>query len=260
MGYGYSSYAGAAIGGMVLLVIVLIAGLVLTIVACVKYLGKNGDRSSKLGRLFNFDHLFVETIMKVVYIMSVIGITLGCLWMVLTTAFVGNVGTFFISLFVGIIAFFVLQLLCRLSFEMTMAFVRMSSDVHAMRKTIVGDIPDAAPRPAGPSVFESIAARIPKQPVAPSSAAAPVPPATPVSSAPQQPVQQAPAAPAAEAQPAQQAPTASTSDSQPARASADATVVMPPQPDADSGAWTCPLCGRTGNTAKFCPKCGCERP
>lgn len=246
MGYGYSSYAGAAIGGMVLLVIVLIAGLVLTIVACVKYLGKNGDRSSKLGRLFNFDHLFVETIMKVVYIMSVIGITLGCLWMVLTTAFVGNVGTFFISLFVGIIAFFVLQLLCRLSFEMTMAFVRMSSDVHAMRKTIVGDIPDAAPRPAGPSVFESIAARIPKQPVAPSSAAAPVPPATPVSSAPQQ--------------PAQQAPTASTSDSQPARASADATVVMPPQPDADSGAWTCPLCGRTGNTAKFCPKCGCARP
>ena len=24
--------------------------------------------------------------------------------------------------------------------------------------------------------------------------------------------------------------------------------------------WTCPLCGRTGNTAKFCPKCGCARP
>lgn len=239
MGYGYSSYAGAAIGSMVLLVIVLIAGLVLTIVACVKYLGKNGDRSSRLGRLFNFDHLFVETIMKVVYIMSVIGITLGCLWAVLTTAFVGNVGTFFVSLLVGIVMFFILQLLCRLSFEMTMAFVRMSSDVHAMRKTVVGDIPDAAPRPAGPSVFDSIAARIPKQPVAPAAGAAPVPPTTPVSPA-------APATPAAEAQPAQ--------------ASADATVVMPAQSDAGSDAWTCPLCGRTGNTAKFCPKCGCARP
>ena len=254
MGYGYSSYAGAAIGSMVLLVIVLIAGLVLTIVACVKYLGKNGDRSSRLGRLFNFDHLFVETIMKVVYIMSVIGITLGCLWAVLTTAFVGNVGTFFVSLLVGIVMFFILQLICRLSFEMTMAFVRMSSDVHAMRKTVVGDIPDAAPRPAGPSVFDSIAARIPKQPVAPAAGAAPVPPTTPVSPqpaspAPQQPVQQAPAAPAAPA-----------AEAQPAQASADATVVMPAQSDAGSDAWTCPLCGRTGNTAKFCPKCGCARP
>ncbi len=254
MGYGYSSYAGAAIGSMVLLVVVLIAGLVLTIVACVKYLGKNGDRSSRLGRLFNFDHLFVETIMKVVYIMSVIGITLGCLWFILTTAFVGNVGVFFASLFGGVIMFFILQLLCRLSFEMTMAFVRMSSDVHAMRKTVVGDIPDAAPRPAGPSVFDSIAARIPKQPVAPAAGAAPVPPTTPVSPqpaspAPQQPVQQAPAAPATPA-----------AEAQPAQASADATVVMPAQSDAGSDAWTCPLCGRTGNTAKFCPKCGCARP
>ena len=135
MGYGYgsSSLTNAVIGGTVLSVVIVIAGLVLTILACVKFLGKNGDRSSWLGRLFNFDHLFVETIMKVVYIISVIGITLGCLWFVLATAFAGNVGVFFASLFGGVIMFFVLQLLCRLSFEMTMAFVRMSSDVHAMR-------------------------------------------------------------------------------------------------------------------------------
>ena len=259
---GYGSYYGSSMNSGVmavaasgvLAILAVIAVIVLTILACIKFLGKNGDRTSRLGKLFNFDHLFIETIIKVFYIMSFIGITVFLVWLVITSTLAGGIVGFFGSLLGSIVAFFVLQFLCRLSFEMTMAFVRMSSDVHAMRKTVVGDIPDAAPRPAGPSVFDSIAARIPKQPVAPAAGAAPVPPTTPVSPqpaspAPQQPVQQAPAAPAAPA-----------AEAQPAQASADATVVMPAQSDAGSDAWTCPLCGRTGNTAKFCPKCGCARP
>lgn len=251
MGYGYygsgmSSGLMAVAAAGVLAIIAVIAVIVLTIVACVKFLGKNGDRTSKLGRLFNFDHLFIETIMKVFYIMSVVGISVFYVWLVITSAIGGGFGGFFGALLGGAVMFFLMQLLCRLSFEITMAFVRMSSDVHAMRKTVVGDTPTGVQQSSGPSIFDSIAARIPKQPVAPAPNAAPVPPTTPAPSAPQQPVQQAPATPA--------------SSEQPAQAPADATVVMPVQPNADSDAWTCPLCGRAGNTAKFCPKCGCARP
>lgn len=139
---GYGSYYGSSMNSGVmavaasgvLAILAVIAVIVLTILACIKFLGKNGDRTSRLGRLFNFDHLFIETIIKVFYIMSFIGITVFLVWLVITSTLAGGIVGFFGSLLGSIVAFFVLQFLCRLSFEMTMAFIRMSSDAHAIRK------------------------------------------------------------------------------------------------------------------------------
>lgn len=277
---GYGSYYGSSMNSGVmavaasgvLAILAVIAVIVLTILACIKFLGKNGDRTSRLGRLFNFDHLFIETIIKVFYIMSFIGITVFLVWLVITSTLAGGIVGFFGSLLGSIVAFFVLQFLCRLSFEMTMAFIRMSSDAHAIRKAVVGEEP-AAQRPSGPSLFDSIAARIPKQPTPPtpptavptaaptSSAASPSPsasygaaPTPPMAApAPQPPLSREQAAQAQSA-PAPSPENVSTSSD------AGASPAASAQPNAERGAWTCPLCGKTDNTAKFCPKCGCARP
>lgn len=274
---GYGSYYGSSMNSGVmavaasgvLAILAVIAVIVLTILACIKFLGKNGDRTSRLGRLFNFDHLFIETIIKVFYIMSFIGITVFLVWLVITSTLAGGIVGFFGSLLGSIVAFFVLQFLCRLSFEMTMAFIRMSSDAHAIRKAVVGEEP-AAQRPSGPSLFDSIAARIPKQPTPPtavptaaptSSAASPSPSAsygaapTPPMAAP------APQPPLSQEQAAQAQPVPAPSpESVSASDDAGISPAASAQPNAERGAWTCPLCGKTDNTAKFCPKCGCARP
>lgn len=273
---GYGSYYGSSMNSGVmavaasgvLAILAVIAVIVLTILACIKFLGKNGDRTSRLGRLFNFDHLFIETIIKVFYIMSFIGITVFLVWLVITSALAGGIVGFFGSLLGSIVAFFVLQFLCRLSFEMTMAFIRMSSDAHAIRKAVVGEEP-AAQRPSGPSLFDSIAARIPKQPTSPtpptaaptSSTASPSPSAS-YSAAPTPPMAApAPQPPLSQEQAAQAQPAPAPSpENVSASSDAGASPAASAQPNAERGAWTCPLCGKTDNTAKFCPKCGCARP
>lgn len=244
--YGYGSAAMAAAISGILMVVAVIAVVVLTVVACVKFLGKNGDRSSKLGRLFNFDHLFIESIMKFFYILSVVSITVFSVYAVIEGGVVGGFGGFFGSLLVTAVVFFLLQFFCRMSFEMMMAFIRMSSDAHAIRKTVVGDVGEgstpAQKDGAGASWMDAVAARIPKRPAsAPAQAPASEPVPTP--------------APAAAPAPASK-PAADSVSAQAPVASAEVTAVMPTESDA----WTCPKCGKAGNTAKFCPKCGCPRP
>ena len=98
------------------------------------------------------------------------------------------------------------------------------------------------------------------------------------------------AAPAAATEPAEE-PQAETEPEQPAESSASVTPVTPgdpsmaeepapldepsaegaepveeavtepaSEPAAESEEWTCPECGREGNTEKFCPECGAKKP
>ena len=105
----------------------------------------------------------------------------------------------------------------------------------------VSEAPAVAPAPAAPVVEAPIVAPAPEVPVAVPEPAAPVA-ETPVAA----PAPEVPAAPAA--------PVTET----PVAAPAPEVPVAPAAP-AD-GTWTCPSCGNTGITSRFCSGCGTERP
>lgn len=137
LGMGNVGYGIGAMG--ILAALALIAFIVLAIVGYIKFIGKNADTTSKFGRFFNFDHFFIETILKTLYLVSVIGITIFSIytWISLTFA-AGFVGVFF-GLFSGVLIFAIGQFVCRMLFEASMMFVRLVVDVHDIKKETIGE-------------------------------------------------------------------------------------------------------------------------
>lgn len=159
--YGYSSYAAdiaskAAAAGIVLLLAV-VAIVVLTIVGYVKFLGKNSDRKSGLGRFFHFDHFYIEQVLRFLYLFSAVSITVVSVSNVLIAAFMGGAAAFFMSLIGSILLFFVSQFFCRIMFENALIGIRQAVDVRALRSKIVGDV---AATDAGPESIDEIKASL----------------------------------------------------------------------------------------------------
>lgn len=78
---------------------------------------------------FSFTHFVTPQIVKVVYILATIGLSLLFVFF-LITAFVNEVDVGFVVLLIGPIVFLVYQALVRMTLEFYFALVRMSEDIH----------------------------------------------------------------------------------------------------------------------------------
>ena len=219
--YSSKNSLGAIVGANTVLIIILtIAVIVLTVVLYRKFIGKKSDGTKPLARLLNFDHLYIENITKGLYILSVLGITAFCVYLPLSAlTTIGSVGAsafgaFLIALVVAALLFVLLQVACRLGFEMTMMAIRAVVDIRAIRNEVAGPAAgkkDALGDAPGFSLFGKRKGEEKKAAVVGSSS---VVDAAPVSAVPQGDVAET---------------------------------------------WDC-VCGKTGNTGKFCSKCGSPRP
>ncbi len=145
--------AGQAMAVGIVLLLATIAVVVLTIVGYVKFLGKNSDRKSGLGKFFHFDHFYIEQVLRFLYLFSAISITVTCVASVLIAAFAGGAAAFFVSLIGFAVFFFVGQFFCRIMFENALIGIRQAVDVRALRSKIVGDV---AATDAGPESIDEI--------------------------------------------------------------------------------------------------------
>lgn len=220
IGVGMDAFAGA--GWLAFLGA--LAVIALTVIGYIKFIGKNANRSSRASKFFQFDHFFIERILKAIYLFSVICITVFSVIMPFAAAFsvaslsyradIGVIfATFFSTLFASIIGFLVFQFLCRISFEGMMMFIRLVTDARDIRNAVAGE-PGTGGVNGGSAAHNGAAATYYGTAGAVGTASART--TTQVSSAAQ------------------------------TRAAAPAT-------------WTC-SCGRGGNTGSFCGACGKPRP
>lgn len=225
---GTMKLLGIGLPEMSMLILPVIAIVVLTILGYVKFIGKNADRKSKGGRFFNFDHFYIEKILKALYLLAAVTVAVFAVFTPINAAMVassvgyygGNAfgaaaGAFFGGLVVGALIFFIGEFLCRVFYEFSMMFVRLVTDARAIRNTVAGAPGDDAQpfAPAAPSAAPH------GYPIAHQAASAPFPSVAPVPGV-------VPAAPAAQ----------------------------PPHVS-----WDC-SCGQKGNTGSFCGTCGSPRP
>ncbi len=131
-----------------LTVLAFVAIVALTVVGYVKFLGKGADRRSKGGSFFQFDHFYIEKILKAVYLFSVVCITVTAVVTPFGSAIIASsyyldfgtvVGSFFGGLVTGILIFLIGQFLCRICFEYSLMFVRLATDARAIRNTVAGE-------------------------------------------------------------------------------------------------------------------------
>lgn len=139
------------LGSMGLIAVLsIIAIIVLTIVGYVKFLGKGADRRSKGSSFFQFDHFYIEKILKAIYLFSAVCVTVAAVAAPFGAAatassfsyyldFGAVAGAFFGGLLSGIVTFLVGQFLCRISFEFSLMFVRLVTDTRAIRTAVAGD-------------------------------------------------------------------------------------------------------------------------
>lgn len=289
-GYSYGSGYGSSYGAVlnqaaaisIVSIIAFIAIIVLSVLGIVMYIAKKENRRTPIGRFFHFDHLFIENILKGFYLVCVVIITVSSVVTLINSTILTGAAGFLIGLLEAVLLFVIGQVLCRLAFEFSMAFVHLAVDARAIRTKIVGDPADDAPsspfgtterRDATGSMFDGRtasspinAARTTPTPhvdrsntasAAPVASAAPAPAGT-------QPV--VAAQPAAAAQPATAPqPTAAAQPSaatgsvaaQPYPAPAHETAA--PASVAQPAAWDC-ACGAKGNSGNFCAHCGSPRP
>lgn len=140
-------------------VLSIVAIIALTVVGYVKFLGKRADRRSKGSTFFQFDHFYIEKILKVVYLFSAVCVAVTAIatpfGAAATTAsvyyyfdFGAVAGAFFGGLLTDIVIFLVGQFLCRISFEFSLMFVRLVTDTRAIRTAVAGDPAAGAPSTA----------------------------------------------------------------------------------------------------------------
>lgn len=139
--YGsYSSYGNAAGYITILTLVLTIAVIVLTVFCYHKFVGKKSNPSNSLSKFFNFDHLYIENVTKILFILSIFGITAFCLYIPL--ALLGSPyaspQSFIMTLLLAIILFVLLQVANRLLFEWSMMLIRGAVDLHAVRKKVTG--------------------------------------------------------------------------------------------------------------------------
>ncbi len=130
-------YAGSAAAIMVVSTIIAIAALVCAVLCYIWFLhGKQpSKRNTKLGRFFNFDHYYLDKILKVIYLVAAIGIAA----VAINGAIMGlalGLGGFFAALIFSAIGFVVAELVLRVTYEYLLIFVQLAIDVRKIRKKV----------------------------------------------------------------------------------------------------------------------------
>ena len=78
---------------------------------------------------FSFNHFVTPLIIRVLYVLGLIGIALSYLWFV-AVGFLNNAGLGVVTLLFGLIIAFIYLALWRVLLEFCLAVVRMSDDIH----------------------------------------------------------------------------------------------------------------------------------
>lgn len=249
--YRYGSSSSSLLSGniayeSILILVITVAVIALTVIAYRKFVGKKADQSKPLSKFFNFDHLYLENITKLLYILTTVGVAGFCVYLPLAVlgSGVSNIGLLLVSFLGALIGaailFVIWQFVSRMMFEWAMLIIRGAVDLHAIRKNVTGTDYASDDKLSGgvDELVSSLKAKKAEKAQA-QAAAAPVAQAAPVAPAP------APAAAPVADQAAVTTPAAPVAPAAPAAPAAD-------------GTWSC-QCGRTGNTGNFCAGCGSPR-
>lgn len=118
-----------------------------TIVLFIKFASKKADKTKPLTKFFSFDHLFIESITKFLYVFSTTSIAAFCLIFPFMSAAsksgVRAMGSFFEGLIIAIFAFVIFEVVNRLLFEWSMMFIRGAVDLHDIRNKMLGSTDSA---------------------------------------------------------------------------------------------------------------------
>lgn len=117
------------------------------IVLFVKFASKKADKTKPLTKFFSFDHLFIESITKFLYVFSTTWIAAFCLIIPFMSAAsksgVRAMGAFFEGLVIAVFAFVIFEVVNRLLFEWSMMFIRGAVDLHDIRNKMLGSTDSA---------------------------------------------------------------------------------------------------------------------
>lgn len=117
------------------------------IVLFVKFASKKADKTKPLTKFFSFDHLFIESITKFLYVFSATWIAAFCLIIPFMSAAsksgVRAMGAFFEGLVIAVFAFVIFEVVNRLLFEWSMMFIRGAVDLHDIRNKMLGSTDSA---------------------------------------------------------------------------------------------------------------------
>ena len=124
-----------------------IAAIAAAIVLFIKFASKKADKTKPLTKFFSFDHLFIESITKFLYVFSTTSIAAFCLILPFMSAAsksgVRAMGAFFEGLIIAVFAFVILEVVNRLLFEWSMMFIRGAVDLHDIRNKMLGSTDSA---------------------------------------------------------------------------------------------------------------------
>ena len=118
-----------------------IAAIAAAIVLFIKFASKKADKTKPLTKFFSFDHLFIESITKFLYVFSTTSIAAFCLIFPFMSAASKSgaraAGAFFEGLVIAILAFVIFEVVNRLLFEWSMMFIRGAVDLHDIRNKML---------------------------------------------------------------------------------------------------------------------------
>lgn len=124
-----------------------IAAIASAIVLFIKFASKKADKTKPLTKFFSFDHLFIESITKFLYVFSTTWIAAFCLIIPFMSAAsksgVRAMGAFFEGLVIAVFAFVIFEVVNRLLFEWSMMFIRGAVDLHDIRNKMLGSTDSA---------------------------------------------------------------------------------------------------------------------
>ena len=119
-----------------------IAAIAAAIVLFIKFASKKADKTKPLTKFVSFDHLFIESITKFLYVFSTTSIAAFCLIYPFMSAASKSgaraAGAFFEGLVMAVFAFVILEVVNRLLFEWSMMFIRGAVDLHDIRNKMLG--------------------------------------------------------------------------------------------------------------------------
>lgn len=136
--YNYGPSDGTIIFIIVACALITIAAIVAFILCYRKYLGKNADLEAGFSKLLRFDHLYINKLVQILYLVCVIMITATALGMIVVSCAGGFVG-FLAGLVSGLLFFVIMQFAVRVGYEMYIIFIRMGRDVGAVRQKFVSE-------------------------------------------------------------------------------------------------------------------------
>lgn len=124
-----------------------IAAIASAIVLFIKFASKKADKTKPLTKFFSFDHLFIESITKFLYVFSTTWIAAFCLIIPFMSAAsksgVRAMGAFFEGLVIAVFAFVIFEVVNRLLFEWSTMFIRGAVDLHDIRNKMLGSTDSA---------------------------------------------------------------------------------------------------------------------